>query len=245
MSHTPEPPFDSQPPAISLDALAEAFAQAMGTAATVSPSQEGEDDGLPTARTDDDDEPSQVAGQIELAADAPDPDDCCPLSPRSLLEAMLFVGDREGQPLSPQRMAELIRGVEPGEIAGLVDELNADYAATGSAFFIANEGAGYRMTLRRGLDALRDRFFGRAREAKLSRAAVDCLAIVAYQQPISGEQVSRFRGKPSAHVLAQLVHRGLLKLERSSGSQRTAEYRTTDRFLQLFHLESLDELPRD
>ena len=243
MSNTPEPPLESQQPAFSLDALAEAFAQAMGTAPdSQSAEEEGGDDGLPIAAGEDEEEASQVAAEIDLPEDR---DDCCPLSPRALLETMLFVGNRDGQALSPQRAAELMRGVEVGEIAGLVDELNELYQTTGCAYTIANEGAGYRMTLRDGFEVLCDRFYGRVREAKLSRAAVDCLAIVAYQQPISGEQVSRFRGKPSGHVLSQLVHRGLLRLDRSSPKQRTAEYGTTERFLRLFGLESVDELPRD
>lgn len=172
------------------------------------------------------------------------PDDPCPITPSSVLEAMLFVGNRDGTPLTPARAAELMRGVGPGEIAGLVDELNARYEADARPYAIVSEGSGYRLRLRPEFAPLRNRFYGKMREARLSQAAIDILAIVAYQQPLTAEQINKLRGKPSGHVLSQLVHRQLLRIERA-GPRRTAQYYTTERFLRLFGLESLDDLPRD
>ena len=98
--------------------------------------------------------------------------------------------------------------------------------------------------LREAFHPLRNRFYGRIRQARLSQAAIDVLAIVAYHQPLTSEQISRLRGKPSGHVLAQLVRRGLLRIERQQTERRTAQYFTTDRFLRLFSLEGLDDLPQ-
>ena len=234
MPATPDPPFENQPQGISLDELAAAFAQAMGTAPpAVEPSTPADEaEAAP---------PGEAASLPEPPADV---DDGCPISPRSILEAMLFVGNRDGAPLPPARAAELMRGVEPGEIAALVDELNARYEAGACPYRIISEGAGYRLTLRPEMYGLRERFFGKVREAKLSQAAIDTLALVAYQQPLAADKVSQLRGKPSGHVLSQLVHRGLLRIEREA-PRRTALYYTTDRFLELFGLESLDDLPRD
>jgi len=176
--------------------------------------------------------------------DADGPDDPCPITPSSVLEAMLFVGNRDGSPLTPARAAELMRGVAPGEIAGLVDELNARYEADGRPYTIVSEGSGYRLRLRPEFAPLRNRFYGKMREVRLSQAAVDILAIVAYQQPLTAEQINKLRGKPSGHVLSQLVHRQLLRIERTA-PRRTAQYYTTERFLRLFGLDSLDDLPRD
>lgn len=176
--------------------------------------------------------------------DAERSDDSCPITPSSVLEAMLFVGNRDGTPLTPARAAELMRGVAPGEIAGLVDELNARYEADARPYTIVSEGSGYRLRLRPEFAPLRNRFYGKMREARLSQAAIDILAIVAYQQPLTAEQINKLRGKPSGHVLSQLVHRQLLRIERP-GPRRTAQYYTTERFLRLFGLESLDDLPRD
>ena len=100
------------------------------------------------------------------------------------------------------------------------------------------------MVLRQEFESLRFRFQGRIRQARLTQAAIDVLAIVAYEQPLSAEGVSKRRGKPSSHVLAQLVHRGLLRVERGTGKRRIGQYHTTDRFLRLFGLETLADLPR-
>jgi segregation and condensation protein B len=137
-----------------------------------------------------------------------------------------------------------MRGVTAEEIPDLVDQLNRRYAAGGYPYHVASEGAGYRLTLRREFWAIRNRFYGRIREARLSQAAIDVLAIVAYRQPIAAEQVNQHRGRPSSQLLTQLVHRRLLRIERSLGKPRVARYATTDRFLEVFGLESLNDLPR-
>lgn len=180
--------------------------------------------------------PAVVDGEID--------NDPCEISPASILEAMLFVGNLASEPLTSQRAAELMRGVTPEEISGLVDELNRRYSACGCAYHIVSEGAGYRMALREEFGAIRNRFYGRVREARLSQAAIDVLAIVAYQQPITAEQVNQHRGHPCNHLLTQLVRRRLLRVERDPGSPRVARYCTTDRFLGVFGLESLNDLPR-
>jgi segregation and condensation protein B len=72
---------------------------------------------------------------------------------------------------------------------------------------------------------------------------IEVLAAVAYHQPITAEEVTRLRGTTSGHVLAQLVRRQLLQLVRED-AQRRACYSTTTRFLELFHLQSLADLPR-
>lgn len=249
MSQAPDPPNEpTGEQGISLDALAQAFAQAMGAAPKPEPGAETEplvqqraEAERPGRAEADWAEPAQVPDPTGEPADANDP---CPLSPRAILEAMLFVGNREGQPLLARRAAELMRGVQPEEVPALIEELDSRYAAHGCPYHIAREGKGYRLTLRAAFHPVRNQFYGRIREARLSQAAVDVLALIAYQQPLTSEQVSRLRGKPSGHILVQLVHRGLLQVERDASRPRTALYRTTDRFLSLFGLESLEDLPR-
>jgi segregation and condensation protein B len=109
---------------------------------------------------------------------------------------------------------------------------------------VAQNSDGYRMTLRQPFHPLREKFFGRTREARLSQAAIDVLAIIAYQQPLTAEQISTVRSKPSGHVLSQLVHRGLLRIERVPGKRKVVQYFTTDRFLKLFGLQTLADLPQ-
>lgn len=245
MAQTPEPqPEPSRPEGISLDELTEAFAQAIGAQAgeqaESEKAAESESDQATSAEVSADQATEQPAEQ------QPEPveDDPCPVSPRSIFEAMLFVGNRDSRALSAARAAELMRGVEAEEIEGLVEELNRRYAAVGCPYRVAGDRSGYRLELRKEFHPLRNRFYGRIREARLSQAAIDVLAIVAYQQPLTSEQISRLRGKPSSHLLAPLVRRGLLRIQREGTKRRTARYFTTDRFLELFGLESLDDLPQ-
>jgi segregation and condensation protein B len=181
---------------------------------------------------------------LEEGPSPADDDTACELTPRSILEAILFVGHPAAEPLTSERIAALMRGVQPREIDDLVNELNEQYEADGAPYTILSVGPGYQMSLRPQFTALREAFYGRIREARLSQAAIDILAIVAYHQPISGEEIERQRGKPSAHIVAQLVRRDLLCVQRLPEKGGKSQYRTTDRFLDLFGLEELGQLPR-
>ncbi|RMG02158.1 MAG: SMC-Scp complex subunit ScpB, partial [Planctomycetota bacterium] len=190
------------PEAVSLEALSDAFAQATGR--------------KPPAREPADDVPStDEAAQDEASPSPSESTDESPLptvaiSPLSILEAILFVGSPGNEPLSAREAAAVMRDVDPSEVASLVGELNRRYAADGCPYHIVHDGRGYRMTLREEFDAIRQRFFGKIREARLTQSAVDTLAIVAYRQPITAKEVSELRGKPSGGVLSQLVRRNLL-----------------------------------
>jgi segregation and condensation protein B len=227
---------------ISLQELTDAFARAMGYGATSegAPPQAGGVAAVGEAQTVP--APATVAQPADVAPAPPEPP--CPVSPASILEAMLFVGNRDHLPISAAQAADLMRGVEPDEIPGLVDALNGRYAAGGCPYEIVSQSGGYRLALRREYDGLRSRFYGRVREARLSQAAVDVLAIVAYQQPITADEIHRLRGKPASRILAQMVRRGLLQVQRSAGPPKTVHYRTAGRFLELFGLDSLDDLPK-
>ncbi|HID75504.1 MAG TPA: SMC-Scp complex subunit ScpB [Planctomycetaceae bacterium] len=221
---------------VSLEQLGRAYAQVLGGRRTDQPDQTPAAEGGAEAEG-----AAESQQEEERAVQA---EGAVPLSPESILEAMLFVGSPDNRPLSCTRAAELMRGVEPGEIPQLVDRLNRRYAARGCPYHIVGEGDGYRLTLRKQFNALRLKFHGKLREARLSQAAIDVLAIVAYRQPLSAEEVNRLRGKASNHILAQLVRRQLLRVERPRGARRRTVYWVADRFLELFGLESLDELPR-
>ena len=250
MSQPPTPTPEPEPQqGISLEELADAFAQVMGK----SPRLRTESEAEPAAeQLLEEESMASAAGEtpavetaldlLQLAEQAEE--DACSISPKSLFEAMLFVGNRENRPLSAAKAAELMRDVSPDEIPALVDELNAGYERENCPYLIVGEGEGYRLTLRKAFYPLRNKLYGRIREARLSQAAIDVLALVAYKQPVTGEQVGKLRGKPSSHILAQLVRRGLLRLERPAEKPRMPHYSTTARFMRLFNLDSLDDLPR-
>jgi segregation and condensation protein B len=157
---------------------------------------------------------------------------------------MLFVGSRDNQPLSSQRVAGMMRGVRAAEIDELVKELNQKYDAQGCPYRIFSEADGYRLMLREEYGRIRDKFYGRQRQARLSPAAIEVLSIIAYQGSQTSEEVHRLRGTSSGAILSQLVRRQLLRIERDPAAPRSPRYHTTSRFLELFGLESLDDLPR-
>jgi len=173
-----------------------------------------------------------------------DDDVYCPVNPRSILEAMLFVGRPDNAPLTGEESAAVMRGVRADEIDDLVSELNEKYQAGGCAYQIVSEGPGYRLVLRDECDALKEKFSGRMREVRLSQAAVDVLSIVAYHPGVTADEVTTLRGRPSGSILTQLVRRQLLRIDRPEGKVRRLHYHTTERFLELFGLAALDELPR-
>lgn len=213
---------------LSLEDLSEAYAQLIDGGADPYQPEEIEDE------EPEEEEPSEeevASGEVEV-------------TPRSILESMLFVGSSNNEPLSGRLVAGLMRGVSPREIDELVRELNEAYEAEACPYHIVSAGAGYTMQLRPEFARLRDKFYGRVREAKLSQPAIDVLAMVAYRQPITRDAVSNLRGQSSGAVLSQLVRRELLRIERTEENPRTPLYYTTDRFLDLFGMASIDELPQ-
>ena len=232
---------------VSLDELARAFAQVMGAPTGGHTEQEAQP---PAAEAAPGPAGPQAPREPGAAVDGPQEDerladdDSGPLTPLGILEAMLFVGDRDNRPLTAARAAELMRGVEQGEVGAMIDQLNERYLRNGCPYYIAQDSDGCRITLRKPFHPLREQFYGRVRQARLSQAAIDVLAIVAYQQPLSAEQIAAVRGKGGGAVLSQLVHRGLLRIERPPGKRRSVQYFTTERFLQLFGLQTLANLPQ-
>ncbi len=225
---------------LSLDALSQAFAAMLNTGSdpyTV-PSELPVDQTVPVSTIQ---RPANFAEPVAIASAANDGQ--CEISPRSILEAMLFVGLPGGQPLTSPQVAGLMRGVRPVEIDELVCELNLHYEQSQCPYRIESVEAGYRLILREEFSGVRDQFYGRVRQAKLSPAAIEVLATVAYNQPLTSDDVSKLRGAVSGSVLSQLVRRELLRLERDPQQPRVPRYRTTDRFLNLFGLESLADLP--
>ncbi len=165
------------------------------------------------------------------------------VSPRRIIEGMLFVGNSEGQPLTNRQLAANIRDVSPKEVDKLIEEINQSYRDTGTTYEIVSAGAGYRMHICQEFDALRHRFGGRVREAKLTPPTIEVLSVVAYRQPITAEEVRKLRGARSHALLSQLVRRGLLRLEHTADAPRKPTYHTTERFNHLFRIDSYADLP--
>jgi segregation and condensation protein B len=163
-----------------------------------------------------------------------------PPPPERILEALLFVG---GEPLTSQQAREVIRGLTEEHFIQLIAHLNQTYTRQGRPYRIKTRGPGYQLVLLPRFRVVVDRLFGSTREAQLSQGALDVLSLIAYRQPLTRAEVESLRGADCATTLRQLVRLGLISLHRSPDGGDTT-YQTTPRFLHLFGLRSLEDLPR-
>jgi segregation and condensation protein B len=169
-------------------------------------------------------------------------DSSLPAPEGRLVEAMLFLG---GPPLTAARAGEAVRGLTPERLAEAVESLNRSYRTQGRPYHIRVRDNGYELALLPRFARVLDRLSGSPREARLSQQALDVLALVAYRQPVSRAEIEALRGVDSAGPLRQLVRLGLAAVQRGGAEGgREVYYSTTSRFLTLFHLRSLDDLPR-
>lgn len=157
------------------------------------------------------------------------------------MEAVLFAC---GEPLALDKLAEAVE-IESGSAERIVERLNDRYSEQGSALLIGKLGGGYQMMTRPEFARYIKRAMETRRQVPLSPAAMEVLAIVAYNQPVTRGFIDQVRGVDSSGVVKSLVERSLLeehgRLNNVPG--RPIAYKTTDNFLRCFGLSSLDDLP--
>ncbi len=169
------------------------------------------------------------------------------VTPEAILEAALFVGHPDNEPFTEQRLASLIRDFNPEEAVEAIERLNQSYRDASQGIRIVRGERGYRMTVAPEVESVRRSFLGKVREARLTQSAIEVLALVAYQPGIGGQAVQDQRGRESGPLLNQLVRRQLLQIERfkpEEGGRAIAHYYPTERFLVLFGISSLEDLPQ-
>ncbi len=161
------------------------------------------------------------------------------IQPRQIIEAALFVG---GEPLTIRRLSQLIgEHSGPQQVEDLVEGLNRQYADEARPYEIIFGEGGYRLGLRSEFETIRDRVYGAGpRDVKLSQECLEALAIIAYRQPVTRDALVEAGKGQATSLIQQLLRRELIALQRDD-TQVT--YVTTARFLDLFGLRSLNELP--
>ena len=159
----------------------------------------------------------------------------------SRLEAVLFVAD---EPLALRRLAQLATLVDVTEAKLLIDQLNVAYQAASSAFQVERVATGYRLLTRRPFVFWLDKLHKRQIELRLTPPMLETLAIVAYRQPLTRADIEAVRGVQSAEMLKQLMDRELVRIAGEDDSLgRPFLYETTRKFLELYGLQTLDDLP--
>jgi segregation and condensation protein B len=158
---------------------------------------------------------------------------------RPALEAVLMVAD---QPLDDSTLAAAV-GYPVEEVAAALAGLAAEYTEQGRGFELRNVAGGWRFYSREEYAVVVEGFVLEGQQARLTQAALETLAVVAYKQPVSRARVSAIRGVNVDGVMRTLLTRGLV--EEAGQDQETGAnlYRTTTYFLERIGITSLDELP--
>jgi segregation and condensation protein B len=162
--------------------------------------------------------------------------------PIDVVEALLFASDA---PLEADRIREVLDLADAGEARALVDTLRERYEAAGRALMIVEVGGGFRMVTRPEIAPWLLRLAKTRTRARLSRPALETLAIVAYREPVSRPEVDALRGVNSDAVLDNLLERRLIRIAgRKEAPGRPFLYETTREFLVAFGLRDLGDLPK-
>lgn len=160
----------------------------------------------------------------------------------SVLESILFLGTNDNRPVDTDRLLGLFRNMTKEELEESIDKMNRRYRSHDRTFEIVREVGGYRMQLIPSMELVRERFYGKVKETQLPQSAIDCLAIIAYKPGATREEIDHAWGQPAISILNLLIRKGLLRAEKED---RVLRYFTTDRFLEVIGLQSIDDLPRE
>lgn len=160
---------------------------------------------------------------------------------KALLEAILFL---EVDPIEVKTLAR-ITGLSRAQVEQLLDEIRRDCSAGDRGLELVTVAGAVRFSPKKELwPRLRERF-GRKREGRLSRAAMETLSIIAYSQPITRTEIESLRGVTADTMIRQLLDKGMIReTGKKDAPGRPIQYGTTREFLEHFGLESIADLPR-
>lgn len=162
---------------------------------------------------------------------------------RGIVEALLIVSDL---PLGAARLASVLgRQVGAREVRAYVDDLNCEYIGAGRSFRITEVAGGLQLTVHTEYAPWVRQLMREKSPARLSHAAVETMAIIAFKQPVTKAEMEHIRGVDVDGVLRNLLEKGLVRISgRSEGVGRPLLYGTTREFLKHFGLKTLSDLPK-
>ena len=161
-------------------------------------------------------------------------------NPRTAIEAVLFVAER---PVPASELAELLE-LPTSEVEELLHGLAAELDTREAGTCVRQVAGGWRLATRPSAYPYVEEYASTPSAARLSGAALEVLSVVAYRQPVSRAQVAELRGVDSDSVIRTLERRGLVEeVDRLNLPGNPAIYGTTDRFLEIMDLETIDDLP--
>jgi segregation and condensation protein B len=159
----------------------------------------------------------------------------------AVIEAVLFAS---GEPITMKRLQEVLEGVEKADLKKALDALMESYQSGHRGLQIIEIAHGYQIVTRHQFAPFLKRLETIKTSSKLSKPALEALAVIAYKQPVTRGEVEAIRGVDSSNVLRTLQDRKIAKVVgRGEGLGRPLLYGTTREFLQCFGLKNLSELP--
>lgn len=159
----------------------------------------------------------------------------------TVIEAVLFASD---EPIKPVKLTDIAEAGTVKQVRQCVRDLNRKYRQGGFSFRIEKIAGGYQMMTLPVFNPWLSKLLKVRSDSKLSPAALETLAVVAYKQPIIRADIEAIRGVASGEVLRNLMYKGLVKIVgRAEVLGRPMQYGTTKKFLEVFGLNSLKDLP--
>jgi segregation and condensation protein B len=212
---------DTQTPSIEI--MNETAGQEDAVSAT--PADIEEEDGEPDDEPEDVEEPTEIEATLE-----------------TVIEAVLFASD---EPLNPKRLVEIAEAGSVKDVKAAIKSLNKKYKQSNHSFRIEKISGGFQMMTLSAYNSWISKLIKVRSDNKLSPAALETLAIVSYKQPIIRADIEAIRGVASGEVLRSLMFKGLVKIVgRAEILGRPMLYGTTKKFLDVFGLASLKDLPK-
>ncbi|HTY45631.1 MAG TPA: SMC-Scp complex subunit ScpB [Patescibacteria group bacterium] len=161
---------------------------------------------------------------------------------KAIIEALIFTSER---PISIDQIKNILDSLEPSEIRALIEQMKAEYEQSNRGMRIVEVAGGFQMTTPAMLAPFLRKLYKQRRVERLSKPALETLAIIAYKQPVSKMEIETLRNVNVDGVMESLLEKSLIRITgRKKAPGRPFVFGTTRQFLEYFGLKSLEELPK-
>jgi segregation and condensation protein B len=161
---------------------------------------------------------------------------------KSVIEALLFSSER---PLTLEQVKKVLDGVETDQIRRTLEELHSEYEASNRGIRVIEVAGGFQMITAPAFSTFLKKLYKQRRVERLSKPALETLAIIAYKQPVTKLEIESLRNVNVDGVIGNLLDKNLVRIAgRRKAPGRPYVFATSRQFLEYFGLKSLEELPK-
>ena len=195
---------------------------------------------------------AETAGEVGQEQEVEGPGEPAPAKPGEqltddeLLQAVTALIHASPEPISERKIASLLEGPEPARVRAAIETLKQRLEASGLPLELRSIAGGWQILTAARLGEVVRRLFQDRKTERISPAALETLAVVAYRQPVTKAEIESIRGVQAGPILRSLVERGLVRVVgRADVPGHPLQYGTSKEFLDRFGLSGIDDLPRD